>query len=154
MRASDDAGPCPGTALAAFPGRPPRASRLRGLRTHRGDDMSQGDLAAAATGTRKGEAAKVVAVLFALVRDGLRRGEKVAISGFGSFETARREAREGRNPRTGAKVQVAASTTVKFKPGKGLQDAWTGGAWGCPGPPLGALRRPAARERHRRPAPR
>ena len=72
--------------------------------------------------------AKLVSVLFELVRDGLRRGEKVAISGFGSFETARREAREGRNPRTREPVRVAASTTVRFKPGKGLKDALNGGA--------------------------
>jgi DNA-binding protein HU-beta len=93
--------------------------------------MNQGDLAAAvaaATGTGKGEATKMVTVLFELVRDGLKRGEKVAISGFGSFETARREAREGRNPRTGEPVRVAASTTVRFKPGKGLKDAMNGGA--------------------------
>ena len=93
--------------------------------------MNQGDLAAAvaaATGTNKGEATKLVSVLFELVRDGLRRGEKVAITGFGSFETARREAREGRNPRTGEPVRVAASTTVRFKPGKGLKDALNGGA--------------------------
>jgi len=93
--------------------------------------VNQGDLAAAvaaATGTGKGEATETVTVLFGLVRDGLKRGEKVAISGFGSFGTARREAREGRNPRTGAKVPVAASTTVRFKPGKGLKDALNGGA--------------------------
>src|SRR3954447_14260701 len=111
--------------------RPPRANRFRRLRTQGGDDMNQGDLAAAvaaATGTGKGEATKMVTVLFELVRDGLKRGEKVAISGFGSFETARREAREGRTPRTGEPVRVAASTTVKFKPGKGLKDALNGGA--------------------------
>ena len=93
--------------------------------------MNQGDLAdavAAATGARKGEAAKAVEAVLAAVRDGLKRGEKVAITGFGSFETARRAAREGRNPRTGKPVQVAASTTVKFRPGKGLKDALNGGA--------------------------
>jgi DNA-binding protein HU-beta len=92
--------------------------------------MNQGDLAAAvaeATGARKGDAAEAVEALLAAIRDGLRRDGKVAITGFGSFETARREAREGRNPRTGAKVQIAASTTVKFRPGKGLKDAVNGG---------------------------
>ena len=64
----------------------------------------------------------------AAVRDGLERDGKVAIAGFGSFETARREAREGRDPRTAEPVQVAASTTVKFRPGKGLEDAVNGGA--------------------------
>ena len=93
--------------------------------------MNQGDLAdavAAATGARKGEAAKAVEAVVDAIRDGLKRDGKVAITGFGSFEAARREAREGRNPRTGAKVRVAASTTVRFKPGKGLKDALNGGA--------------------------
>ena len=92
--------------------------------------MNQGDLAdavAAATGTGKAEAARVVEAVLDAIRDGLRRGEKVAISGFGSFEAARREARQGRNPRTGEAVEVAASTTVRFKPGKGLKEALNGG---------------------------
>ena len=93
--------------------------------------MNQGDLAAAvaeAIGEKKGAAAKAVEAMLAAIRDGLLRDGKVAIAGFGSFETARREAREGRNPRTGRPVQVAASTTVKFRPGKGLKDALNGGA--------------------------
>ena len=85
------------------------------------------DQVASNSGLGKGEASKAVTVLFELIRDGPQRGEKVAISGFGSFETARREAREGRNPRTGEAVRIAASTTVKFKPGKGLKDALSGG---------------------------
>src|SRR5690349_7193071 len=77
---------------------------------------------------QQGRGHQMVTVLFGLIRHGLKRGEKVAISGFGSFETARREAREGRNPRTGEPVRVAASTTAKFKPGKGRKDAPNGGA--------------------------
>ena len=93
--------------------------------------MNQGDLAAAvaeATGGKKGDAAKAVAAVLDAIRDGLERDGKVAIAGFGSFETARREAREGRDPRTGKPLQVAASTTVKFRPGKGLKDALNGGS--------------------------
>ena len=93
--------------------------------------MNQGDLAAAvaeAIGGKKGDAAKTVEAVVDAIRDGLKRDGKVAIAGFGSFETVRRAAREGRNPRTGEPVQVAASTTVKFKPGKGLKDALNGGA--------------------------
>ena len=93
--------------------------------------MNQGELAdavAAATGAKKGEAAKAVEAVLDAIRDGLKRDGKVAITGFGSFEAAHREAREGRNPRTGEPVRVAASTTVKFKPGKGLKDALNGGA--------------------------
>jgi DNA-binding protein HU-beta len=92
--------------------------------------MNQGDLAdavAEATGAKRAEAARGVEALLDAIRDGLKRGEKVAISGFGSFEAARREARQGRNPRTGEAVEVPASTTVRFKPGKGLKDALNGG---------------------------
>src|SRR5689334_20211435 len=103
--------------------------------------MNQGGLAAAvaaATSTDKGEASKVVTVLFELIRDGLKRGEKVAISGFGSFETARREAREGRNPRTGgrcrwqprprsssspARASRTPSTAGRSRPGRGAAPA-------------------------------
>ena len=92
--------------------------------------MNQGDLAdavAEATGAKRAEAAKVVEAVLDAIRDGLKRGEKVAISGFGVFEAARREARKGRNPRTGEAVEIAASTTIKFKPGKGLKEAMNGG---------------------------
>jgi DNA-binding protein HU-beta len=93
------------------------------------NDVNQGDLAdtvAEATGAKKAEAAKVVEAVLDAIKDGLKRGEKVAISGFGSFEPSRREARQGRNPRTGEAVEIAASTTIKFKPGKGLKDALNG----------------------------
>ncbi len=92
--------------------------------------MNQGDLESAvaeATGAKKAEVARVVAAVLDTIRDGLKRGEKVAISGFGSFEAARREARQGRNPRTGEAVEIAASTSVRFKPGKGLKEALNGG---------------------------
>ena len=92
--------------------------------------MNQNDLedaVAKATGAKKTEAAKAVVAMLDVIKESLKRGEKVAISGFGSFETAHREAREGRNPRTGEPAQIAASTTVKFKPGKGLKDAVNGG---------------------------
>ena len=92
--------------------------------------MNQRDLESAvaeATGAKKAEVARVVAAVLDTIRDGLRRGEKVAFSGFGTFETSRREAWQGRNPRTGEAVEVAASTTVRFRPGKGLKDALNGG---------------------------
>ncbi len=85
------------------------------------------DAVAEATGAKRVEVARVVAAVLEAILDGLARGEKVAISGFGSFEAARREARKGRNPRTGEAVEVAASTSVRFKPGKGLKDALNGG---------------------------
>ncbi len=93
--------------------------------------MNQGDLenaVAEATGAKKAEVARVVATLLDTIRDGLKRGEKVAFSGFGTFETTQREARQGRNPRTGEAVEIAASTAVRFKPGKGLKDALNSGS--------------------------
>ena len=53
----------------------------------------------------------------------LDAGRKVAIAGFGSFETRHRKARQGRNPATGATIQIAAATVPAFKAGKGLKDA-------------------------------
>ncbi len=57
------------------------------------------------------------------VTDELKKGEKVALVGFGTFEASKREARQGRNPRTGETMEVPASTMPKFKAGKALKDA-------------------------------
>ena len=53
----------------------------------------------------------------------MKKGEDVAQVGFGSFAAKAREARTGRNPATGAEIQIPASRTVGFKPGKALKDA-------------------------------
>ena len=53
----------------------------------------------------------------------LKKGGKVQLVGFGTFETSTREAREGRNPLTGDKMQIKASKAPKFKAGKALKDA-------------------------------
>jgi len=53
----------------------------------------------------------------------LKGGNSVDIAGFGSFSVAARAARTGRNPQTGAPLQIKASKVPKFKPGKGLKDA-------------------------------
>ena len=53
----------------------------------------------------------------------LKQGNKVTFAGFGTFETSQRAARTGRNPQTGATMEIKAATTPKFKPGKGLKDA-------------------------------
>ena len=100
--------------------------------------MNQQDLAdavAKAIGVNKADAAKAVAAVLGTIRDSLKRGEKIAISGFGSFETAHREARPGRNPKTGEVVEIPAGTVIKFKPGKGLKDAVNSGSQGVVGNP-------------------
>jgi DNA-binding protein HU-beta len=85
--------------------------------------MNQSDPADAVAGTRKAEAAKAVEAMPGTIRDGLERGERITVRGLGNFEAAHQEARQGRDPRTGQAVQVAASTTVEFTPAEGLKDA-------------------------------
>ena len=74
------------------------------------------------TGLPKAHAARAIEVAVDAVSEWLRAGEKVVIPGLGSFYTSERPAREVRNPRTGAPVHVAASRTVRFRPGKEIKD--------------------------------
>ena len=69
------------------------------------------------------QAASAVNTVFLAIADALARGETVTVAGFGTFTTRRREARQGRNPRTGESIAIAASTTPAFKAGKALRDA-------------------------------
>ncbi len=75
----------------------------------------------------RAEAQRAVDALFSvdngIIAEALRTGDKVQITGFGSFETKSREARKGRNPRTGTEIDIAASTSATFRAGKGLKDA-------------------------------
>ncbi|TQF71768.1 HU family DNA-binding protein [Pseudoalteromonas luteoviolacea] len=57
------------------------------------------------------------------VTETLKAGESIALVGFGTFCTSERAARVGRNPKTGESIDIAASITAKFKPGKALKDA-------------------------------
>ncbi len=65
----------------------------------------------------------VVSAFIEQITNALARGESIALLGFGSFNVSERAAREGRNPQTGATIQIAASKTVSFKAGKALKDA-------------------------------
>ena len=58
-----------------------------------------------------------------VVADELKKGEKVQLVGFGTFEGSERAAREGRNPQTGETMKIEASKTPKFKAGKALKDS-------------------------------
>ena len=58
-----------------------------------------------------------------VVTDELKKGDKVQLVGFGTFEVAERAARTGRNPQTGAEMTIPASKAPKFKAGKALKDA-------------------------------
>lgn len=71
----------------------------------------------------KALAGRVVEALFETITKALARGEDVAITGFGTFRVVKRAAREGRNPKTGEKIQIKASTKPKFRAGKALKEA-------------------------------
>ena len=71
----------------------------------------------------KKEAEKAATAFVDVVRDGLAKGEKVQIVGFGTFEVKARPARNARNPRTGETIKISASKAPVFKAGKPLKDA-------------------------------
>lgn len=88
--------------------------------------MNKNDLVAAvsgAAGLSKADAAMAVECVFDAITDSLRNGDEVRLVGFGTFSVANRKASEGRNPRTGEKIQIPASRQPKFKAGKALKDA-------------------------------
>ena len=70
----------------------------------------------------KKDAEKAVKAFTEVVADELKKGEKIQLVGFGTFEVADRPAREGRNPKTGETMTIAASKAPKFKAGKALKD--------------------------------
>ncbi|WP_207479717.1 HU family DNA-binding protein [Arenibaculum pallidiluteum] len=91
--------------------------------------MNQSELVAhvaQATGLTKAQAGKAVDAFFAAITDTLKKGEEVRITGFGTFSVAERAASEGRNPRTGEKIKIAASKQAKFSAGKTLKDSVNG----------------------------
>ena len=73
-------------------------------------------------GLSKKDAEAALAAFVSVVADELKKEEKVQLVGFGTFEVAKREAREGRNPQTGETMKIAASKAPKFKAGKALKD--------------------------------
>lgn len=70
----------------------------------------------------KKDASKAVDAVFDSISDSLQVRDKVQIMGFGNFEVRERAARKGRNPQTGAEIEIAASKIPAFKPGKALKE--------------------------------
>ena len=70
----------------------------------------------------KKDAEKAVKAFIDVVTDELKKGEKVQVVGFGTFEVAERAAREGRNPQSGEPMKIEASKAPRFKAGKALKD--------------------------------
>ncbi|MDD4371244.1 MAG: HU family DNA-binding protein [Anaerostipes sp.] len=94
-----------------------------------GTNMNKTELVAAIaekTELSKKDAEKALKAFTDVVADELKKGEKIQLVGFGTFEVSERAAREGRNPRTGEAMQIAASKAPKFKAGKALKDVVNG----------------------------
>jgi DNA-binding protein HU-beta len=71
----------------------------------------------------KSDAGAAVEAVLDAITNAMKSGDDVRLVGFGTFSVAARAASEGRNPRTGEKIQIPASKQPKFKAGKGLKDA-------------------------------
>ena len=84
------------------------------------------DAIAAKVDCAKKEAEDMVNAFEAIITSTLKKGDKVTLTGFGTFEARKRKARQGVNPQTGAKIQIAATTAPKFKAGKSFKDAIKG----------------------------
>ncbi len=79
------------------------------------------------TDMTKADAQRTIDALFntkeGILTKALRKGDRIQITGFGTFETRKRKARTGRNPRTGQEIKIGATTSPTFRPGKALKDA-------------------------------
>lgn len=88
--------------------------------------MTKADLiekVATDTKVSKAEAARMLNSVFDNLISALSKGDSVTLVGFGTFSVSRRAARKGRNPQTGAVINIAASKVPRFKAGKALKDA-------------------------------
>ena len=75
------------------------------------------------SGLSKTDAGMALDAFVSSVTEALQGGDRISLVGFGSWSVDQRNARTGRNPRTGEEIQIAAKNVVKFKPGAGLSDA-------------------------------
>ncbi len=88
--------------------------------------MNKGELVesmANAAGISKAAAERALTGLLDSISGALSKGDKVTLVGFGTFSVSNRAARQGRNPQTGAPIQIPARTVARFKPGSKLADA-------------------------------
>lgn len=88
--------------------------------------MNKAELIAAVAekaGITKKQAAETIDAVTETITNTLKTGESVLIVGFGTFEAKKKDARTGRNPKTGEPIEIAARTVPGFKPGKDFKDA-------------------------------
>jgi len=74
-------------------------------------------------GLSKKDSEEAIKAALDAIKDTLKKGGKVTFTGFGTFMVAKRAARKGVNPQTGAEIKIPARKVPKFKPGKGLKEA-------------------------------
>ena len=88
--------------------------------------MNKNELIAAVadkTSLAKGDATSAVEAIFDVITGALKEGDEVRVVGFGTFVVSQRKAGKGRNPQTGAEIDIPASKSPKFRAGKPLKDA-------------------------------
>ena len=83
-------------------------------------------LAAERTGATQKDTERILEAVLGIVTETLGDGDRVQLTGFGTFEVKERAARVGRNPHTGETTKIPATQVVSFKPGKGLKDTVAG----------------------------
>ncbi len=91
--------------------------------------MNTADIAgvvAAEQGLDKAAAKRVIDATLKAITDAAKKGEEVSLPGFGKFKVTNRPAREGRNPATGATIQIAAAKKLSFTPAKAVKDKLNG----------------------------
>ena len=91
--------------------------------------MNNNDLAdvlSASHDLSKADARKAVDAVFAAIADAASKGEEISLNGFGKFKVKNTPAREGRNPSTGATIQIAAANKLTFAPAKAVKDKLNG----------------------------
>lgn len=81
------------------------------------------DQASSSAGATKAATEKVLNAVLESIQGALIDGKNVTLVGFGTFTTTERKAREGRNPKTGSKIDIPAAKVAKFRPGKKLKEA-------------------------------
>lgn len=81
------------------------------------------DAVAAQTSAGKAMIGQTLSAVLEVIKGAVAKGDSVQLIGFGSFSSGKRAARQGRNPKTGENIRIAASKTVKFTAGKAFKDA-------------------------------
>lgn len=89
-------------------------------------NLTKAELVSAAAkeaGITKAATGKVLTSILDTIQDGLTKGHRITLVGFGTFSVGARQARKGRNPQTNAAINIPAAKVAKFKPGKALKEA-------------------------------